>query len=486
MESEQTFGISKPLEARLHGNMSTLSLMLTVLAFAAPIAVVTGFIPLTFVYGGRGSVAALLLTMLLILTFSVGFVAMARLIPRPGAFYTYVTAGLGRVVGLAGAFLTTASYYLLLIGGYAVFGVLASHMIETFGGPNTPWIWSAIAGWLITSILGYFHIELSARVLSVAMVLEVALILLFDAVTLFKTGFKALPLDVFTPTAFLQGNVPVTLAFCVLMFTGFEATAVFRDEVRNPEKTIPRATFGAVIFIGVLHALSAYCLLIAFGEGAVAAAKADPTAMFPKAIGHTIAPVFSQITSVVVVISQFAAGISVHNVTTRYFHTLAADHALPRYLAAVHPRHNSPYRASVLVAILIGVPLLFMSTLKNSSELLYSQLMGVGLIGLMTLMALVSLAVIIWFVREGRPHSVSIWQAYAAPAIALLGMSFITVMAYQRFGIVFGGDTASGRPLFALIFGAFAGGLLLALYYRFFQAGRFSALGGGLLSTPTS
>lgn len=465
--------------------MSTTSLMLTVLAFAAPIAVVTGFIPIAFIYDGPGSVAAILLTMLLILTFSAGFVSMARLIPRPGAFYTYVTAGLGRVVGLAGAFLTTVSYYIMLLGSYAVFGVLVSHMIISFGGPVTPWIAWGLAGWLVTSILGYFHIELSARVLSVAMVFEVLLILLFDAATIYHAGWDGLTLQPLTPTAFMHGNIPITLLFCVLMFTGFEATAVFRDEVRNPEITIPRATYGAVVFIGLLHALSAYCLLVAFGDGAIAAAKADPTALFPSAIGRAIAPVFSQISATVVVMSQFAAGISVHNVTTRYVHTLSVDRALPRYLSAVHASHGSPYRASVCVAAFVGASLLVIAFVSGGSELLYSQLMGIGLVGLMTLMALVSLAVIAWFVREGRPASVSIWQAYIAPAIAFVGLSSITFMAFQSFAVVFGGDAASSRPLFGLIFLAFFTGIVLALYYRARQPDRYGALGGALLgSTP--
>lgn len=461
--------------------MSMLSLMLTVLAFAAPIAVVTGFIPITFIYGGRGAVGALLLTMLLILAFSAGFVSMARLIPRPGAFYTYITAGLGRVVGLAGAFLTTASYYLLLIGGYAILGVLASHMIRNFGGPDTPWIWWGVTGWLFTSILGYFHIELSAKVLSIAMVLEVVLILLFVGFALYRAGFSGLTLDPIRASVVLQGNIPITLLFCVLMFTGFEATAVFRDEVRDPARTIPRATYCVVVFIGVLHALSAYALLIAYGSEAVAAAKSDPTAMFPKAIGQAITPVFSQITSSVVVISQLAAGISVHNVTTRYFHTLSADKALPQYFGAVHPRFGSPYRASTMVAILVGVPLLFLAMFGGGSELLYSRLMGVGLVGLMALMAMVSLAVIVWFVREGRPASVNIWQAYIAPAIAFTGLTLITIMAYLRFDVVFGGDAAGSRPLFAVIGVAVVVGIALSLYYRRFRPHRYNALGGALL-----
>ena len=147
---------TKPLamtpETRLKGNMGAASLMLTVLAFAAPITSVTSIIPITIMFGGAGATAAVLLTTVLVLVFSVGFVAMTRQIPRPGAFYSYVTAGLGKVVGLGGAFLTTVSYYLALVGAYALVGVLASNMVLSFGGPGTPWfVWSALA-WLIASL----------------------------------------------------------------------------------------------------------------------------------------------------------------------------------------------------------------------------------------------------------------------------------------------------------------------------------------------
>jgi hypothetical protein len=65
--------------------MGTTSLMLTVLAFAAPIAVVTGFIPIAIKYGGEGATFGLLLTTVVLLIFTTGFVAMTAAIATPGA-----------------------------------------------------------------------------------------------------------------------------------------------------------------------------------------------------------------------------------------------------------------------------------------------------------------------------------------------------------------------------------------------------------------
>src|SRR4051794_22196565 len=61
-------------------------------------------------------------------------------------------------------------------------------------------------------------------------------------------------------------------------FIGFEATAVFRDEARRPERTTPRATYLAVLIIGVFYAISCWALVEAAGpDHAVAVAVAQDT-----------------------------------------------------------------------------------------------------------------------------------------------------------------------------------------------------------------
>lgn len=472
-------------DTRLQGNMGTASLMLTVLAFAAPLTSVTSIIPIAIIFGGEGATAAMLSTMVLVLIFSVGFVAMTKQIDRPGAFYSYVTAGLGKTIGLGGAFLTTASYYLALVGAYALVGVLASNMIVSFGGPDTSWfVWSGLA-WLIASVLGYFHIEMSVRVLVGAMILEIAIILLFGLWTLASKGATGLTLQPLTPKALFHGNLPVTMLFCILTFLGFEATAVFRDEVRDPTSTIPRATYGAVLVIGLLYALSSYSLVIAYGSDSVSAAKTNPTAMFPHAIGTIIAPIFIQFVSTAVVLSQFASALSVHNVVTRYVHRLAADGALPRYFASVHRKHNSPHRASALVALLVAAALTPFAR-EAQPGLLYGQVMGIGLLGLLVVMALVSLAVIAWFSRHRRPETMSVWHTYIAPVIAFVGIGGIAATAFRNFNLAFGSQSTQNALLFSLIAFAFIAGLATAIYFRRYKTLTYEALGGVLPGESSS
>ncbi|MCV7063790.1 hypothetical protein H7I76_32770, partial [Mycolicibacterium vaccae] len=47
---------------------------------------------------------------------------MSKFVPNPGAFYAYVTAGLGKHAGLGGAFLAIFAYWLIATATYAFLG----------------------------------------------------------------------------------------------------------------------------------------------------------------------------------------------------------------------------------------------------------------------------------------------------------------------------------------------------------------------------
>jgi len=80
------------------GSLSYPHIVLMVLASAAPMVVVPGYIPLSISFGA-GMVTPLVyaLATLILLTFSVGYVEMAKRITSAGAFYTFVSQGVGKI-----------------------------------------------------------------------------------------------------------------------------------------------------------------------------------------------------------------------------------------------------------------------------------------------------------------------------------------------------------------------------------------------------
>lgn len=463
---------------RLSGRMGVLSLMLTVLAFSAPIAAVAGYIPFTIMFGGEAATLVFAAATLALLMFAIGYVTMTKSLPKPGSFYAFISAGLGRVTGLGSAFLAVASYLLMLAGVFVFIGLTVMEFFESVQGPGVPWwVWAA-GSWILVSILGYFNIELSAKVLSVAMLIEVVIIMVFNVAVVLhgggEEGFSVRPVD---PRALIDGDFGVAILFAVMIFLGFEATALFRDEVRDPDRTIPRATYGAVLTVGVLYIGSCFLLTTAYGSSAVDVASTDPKGMFPDAIGTLVAPVFTQITMVLIVTSELAAGVAVHNVVSRYVFNLGIDRALPAYLAEVHPRHRSPARASVAVAVAVAVILIPLSLGNRSGVGLDAQLFGLGTIGVFVLMMLVSLAVIVWFAKTGVPAHGNRFATSVAPAIAIAILLPTMVIAVLHFDLVVGGAPGQNLVLLSVLAASFGIGVGVALIFRARKPVLFAQLG---------
>src|SRR5690625_5489383 len=151
-------------------------------------------------------------------------------------------------------------------------GVQAGNLLAAFTGIELPWWLITAVMLLIVGLLGYRKIDLAAPVLGVVLVLEIIAVVTLD-VGVLASG-RELTAASFSLTEALSGAPGLGLLFAFLGFFGFEATAVFRGEARDPLRTIPRATYIAVLLIGVLYTVSSWLVISRLGEGRAAAASA--------------------------------------------------------------------------------------------------------------------------------------------------------------------------------------------------------------------
>ena len=140
----------------LRGQLGVGSILFSVVAWAAPLLVVVGLMPSMIAFGGNGIIAALAVSTVILLLFSVGYTAVTRYVERPGAFYAYITAGLGKEIGLGGAFLAMSGYLVLLLSTWAAFGVYGRALVvDTFHGPDVPWYFYGLLGALLAGVAAY-------------------------------------------------------------------------------------------------------------------------------------------------------------------------------------------------------------------------------------------------------------------------------------------------------------------------------------------
>ncbi|GAA0319716.1 APC family permease [Kineococcus aurantiacus] len=448
------------------------------LAFSAPLVTVAGYISFAIGFVGKAAPIAWLVATVVLLIFAVGYTTMTRHIPRPGAFYTYISLGFGRVFGVGSAYLATISYLAITAGIYAFAGTSLGALVGILHGPSAPWWVWALVVWVIVTGLGHFNVELSAKVLGIVMVLEIIVVGVFNVFTLAKGGAEGLSAAPIDPSAFINGGTGMALLFAFGNFIGFEATALFRDEVKDPDRTIPRATYISVLLIGLFYAVSAYSLILAYGpDKAQGTSTSAPGDMFHDALSTFVAPAVSQVAVLLVTTSALASVLSVHNVSARYLFNLGADHALPHTLAAVHPRHKSPYRASLATAIITLVMVAPFAVFSDNPGFLQGTGSGVGTAGVLILMALVSLAVVKWFARTGRPAGESRWNVSIAPILSFVGLAAVVIFAVVRFDLLVGGAPGEYFWMLGVLLAFVAAGCGVALYYRSARPEWYARLG---------
>ena len=413
---------------KLKGNMGTLDLVFTVLAFTAPLGVVFGFLSFNISFGIGVPVSFLGVT-LLMMVFAVGFTNMTRKVPRPGAFYTYIAEGLGRPIGLGGSFLALATYGFNIVAAVVFGGIAVNNLIASIAGESSTvwWVWSLLMLAIVWG-MSYFNVEFSAKIFSFLLFLEIIAIVVFDAVVIYNGGPEGYSAEPWNPANLVTPTIGLLLLFSVGVFNGFEATAIYRDEVRDPVNTIPRATYLAIFFLGVFYAISSYALILSAGASkAVANAQANPAAMMPDALLHYFGVFANQVVAALLLTSMFASTLALQNILSRYTHSLSVDGILPRALAAVHPKHGSPHMSAIAVG---GVVLLCLLALifSNTKEIaLYGAAAGIAFYGMLLLLFLTSVAVLVFFRRSENRGSFA--QTFLAPLIATVGVGLVLVIA---------------------------------------------------------
>lgn len=453
-----------------------------VVSAAAPLTAVAGGVPLSMLLGnGPGIPLTFLIVTGVLLMFSVGYVAMALHIRNAGAFYAFTAQGLGGLMGGAAALLAILAYNAMQIGVFGLFGAATSGFMASLGLDLPWWAWTYI-GIAAVAVLGYRRVDLSARVLTVLVVLEYLVVLVIDAAILFSGGDSGLTMEPFTPSAFLSGTPAIGILFCFAAFIGFEATTIYSEEARDPGRTVPRATYISVLIIGIFYMLTAWLMVNGAGAGKLVGelqALQDPTTFLfglaERYVGHWIIPVMN----LLFVTSLFAGVVAFHNGVARYMYVAGREGLLPRGLGVTHPQYQSPHVGSIVqTAIAITVVGIFAVTGQDPVLALFSWATNVGTLAIMLLMTFTAFAIIAFFARrpglESNPFTTRVLPLVTGTILGLL-VIYIAV----NFGSLAGANGFMAVFLPGLVLVAAIAGLLLALRLKGTNAAGFARLGAG-------
>lgn len=290
---------------------------------------------------GAGLLVGLALAAVIAYCNAVSSAQLAAAYPTSGGSYIYGREQLGPWWGF-------------LAGWSFVVGKTAScaAMALTFAAYAAPAGWDrpvAVAATLAVAAVNYRGITRSVGVTRILVALVLAALAVVMAAGLMGgnpnaarlAGWEAPPLG---PYGVLQ-----SAGLLFFAFAGYARIATLGEEVREPEKVIPRAILGALGIAVVLYAGIAVTALLTLGPSDLAEAPAPLAAVVAASSWQWAGPVVrvGAAAAALGALLALLAGVG------RTGLAMARHRDLPSWLDAVHPRHRVPHHADLAVAAIV-------------------------------------------------------------------------------------------------------------------------------------
>jgi len=370
---------------------------------------------------------------------------MSNEFPIAGSIYSYVQRGINPHLGFVIGWTVTMDYILVpaLLCGFA--GIWLHSML-----PILPSYVYILIFLFINTFINYRGIEMTAKANQIMLVFELAVIALFIIFGIKYVFIDGLGAGGFSLAPFYQPGkvdfsfIATATSIAVLGYIGFDSISTLSEEVKNPRKTIGKATLLSLLLIGVLFMGQSY--MAALIHPAYTDLNPD-MAWFD--IAKEAGGVFLYYAWLVVAIIAvgIANTLAIQSSVARLLFAMARDNTIPgaKLLCKVHPKYKTPYIALLFTAIVtIGVallPIMILITLVN--------------FGALTAFMMINLTVLVhFFIRKKIRGLKGFLKYFVTPAVGFLivlyvwlGLSpltFILGFSWMSVGIIIGAVKSKG------------------------------------------
>lgn len=290
---------------------------------------------------GSGLLIGLLVAAIVAFCNATSSAQLAAVYPTSGGTYVYGRERLGSWPGF-------------LAGWGFVIGKTASAaaMAMTFAAYAAPSGWErpvAIAAVLVLAAVNYFGVTRTAAVTRVIVVVVLAALAIGAAAA--WGGPARAPSGILGAGLLAHGwyGILQSAGLLFFAFAGYARIATMGEEVRHPERTIPRAIVIALGISVLVYAVIAVTLLATLGPGGVASHVAPLAAAVDAGslpwVGFVVR--FGAAAASLGALLALIAGLG------RTSLAMARERDLPQWLSAVHPRYRVPHRAEMVLAVVI-------------------------------------------------------------------------------------------------------------------------------------
>lgn len=371
------------------------------------VAATTPGVSVAIVYGlladgvGVHLPAAVLLGFLPILLVSTAYYHLNKADPDCGTVFSWATRAMGPWIGWVGGWIVIAGLAVIVTNYAQLMGAYSFLLFswDSAAGSTAAVTALGVAWFAVITFVAYRGIQLSKRVQMPLLAFEIVIFLVFAVVAIVKAGIddpagSVTPsLSWFDPTGVSAGALVGAFALAALLYWGWDTSVMVNEESENRRRNPGRAAIISTTFLLGFYVVCAIGLLAWAGPERLAGQEdvigLTGTEVFGGTLDHLL--VWAVLTSALAGCLFLPVG------GARTMLSMARQGALPRQLATIHPRYQTPIVATVVFAA-VSVAYYVVMTLVSDS-ILTDSLTALGLL-VAFYYALVGLSCVVYFRRR--------------------------------------------------------------------------------------
>ena len=461
--------------------LRTHHLVVLLIAAHTPVTLLWTVVPIAF--GLSGVVATPLifaLAGLILLGFVLGYSGLGRRIRHPGGLYVLVTRGLGRPIGLGAATVQLLGYLGVVSGLYGLTGRMLKQLVLDVFGVDLPMSLTVVFWAVAVLCLSQIPLRYAVRLLTVVVGVQLFTVLWFAFAAVGKPINGDVSFAALDPGWLLSGSFGIALVFAVTAFIGSEGGAAYSDELADPQRSIPLATYLSYAVTTVVLVVSAWAVTVVVG----AEQAATPTGSFlPSVLAHMVnrdsMGAVVDFAMLNLCIGLLATSMTMNNATSRQIAGLARDGVLPASLAPKRAGAPPPAQATIVQPVVSGlIALAATFSVSASIPLWLAVTAGLGITGVLML---ASASTAVWFLRgEADEGGFFGWEGQVIAGLLSVGSTggvfFYGVMRIRE--VAPGAPPAAGWMVGSLIAVVFSAGMIWAFVLRANRPSAYAAIGG--------
>jgi amino acid transporter len=415
-----------------------------------------GIFALTGIATGIAGPAVLLAFLLngIVATFTgLAYAELGSAIPEAGGSYLWVKEGIGNHFGFLAGWVDWAAHTIACSLYAVTFGAFFSEFVIHFlnyEGISQATLMTVSAFGIVTlmAYLNYLGAKESGRIGGLVTLFKVAILVVFAGFGIYRTFLTPdWSVAFFSNPSFLPngvGGLLVAMGLTFIAFEGYEIIAQSGEEVKNPEKNIPRAVLLSLWVAVIVYIMVAFALI-----GAI---KVDgPSWIYLGELGEfsmiRVADQIMAFGSILIIAGGFVSTISAMNATvyssSRVAFALGRMGYLPEALSRINEKRRTPHYA-ILFSYFIIATMTFapIETVASAANIMF-----------LILFILVNSVLII--LRFRRPDLKRAFKMPFAPYLPVIAIIVQLVIGYYLITSIEDTTFIAGITIFWVLAGSF-------------------------------